>query len=62
MPSHVDPEKCVGCGTCAEVCSAGAIKMVGVVPVINEDLCFECGACVIRCPAGARNIVEMLKA
>ena len=25
--AHVDPEKCVACGQCAEVCPAGAAKL-----------------------------------
>ena len=56
--SVVDPEICVGCGTCEINCSYNAIE---VVPgdgshdyaVTNPVLCQGCGKCGAGCPAGA---------
>ena len=56
--SVVDPEVCVGCGTCEINCSYSAIA---VVPgdgghdyaVSNPVLCQGCGKCAAGCPAGA---------
>lgn len=45
---------CCGCGTCAGVCPAGAIRMEVVsglyVPKIEEDECNRCRVCVKSCP------------
>ncbi|MFW9799654.1 MAG: hydrogenase iron-sulfur subunit [Candidatus Thorarchaeota archaeon] len=56
--SVVDPEVCVGCGTCEINCAYNAIE---VMPgdgghdyaVSNPVLCAGCGKCAAGCPAGA---------
>ncbi|MHA1577588.1 MAG: hydrogenase iron-sulfur subunit [Candidatus Thorarchaeota archaeon] len=56
--SVVDPEICVGCGTCEINCAYNAIE---VIPgdgghdyaVSNPVLCAGCGKCAAGCPAGA---------
>ncbi len=56
--SVVDPEVCVGCGTCEINCSYNAIE---VIPgdgghdyaMSNPVLCQGCGKCAAGCPAGA---------
>ncbi|MHA1882736.1 MAG: hydrogenase iron-sulfur subunit [Candidatus Thorarchaeota archaeon] len=56
--SVVDPEICVGCGTCEINCAYNAIE---VIPgdgghdyaVSNPVLCAGCGKCGAGCPAGA---------
>ena len=45
---HIDPEKCIGCGKCAQVCSFTAPHYA-----INGTRCDECGNCYMACPAGA---------
>jgi heterodisulfide reductase subunit A len=55
--SVVDPEKCRGCGRCAEMCEFGAITLVPVddkdwerkVSQVNPALCKGCGKCNIVC-------------
>ncbi|MBD3378967.1 MAG: P-loop NTPase [Candidatus Omnitrophica bacterium] len=58
---EVDPEKCVLCGKCAEVCAYNAIAVIpssdtskGRVMVF-EELCHSCGACSYLCPAACIN-------
>jgi len=47
---ELDPDKCVSCGTCSEVCRENAIFWVkGKPPVFFEDLCTGCGACWFSC-------------
>ncbi len=48
------PKDCCGCGSCAAVCSKGAIMMAEdaygfVFPRIDESACMGCGACVRAC-------------
>jgi len=61
------PERCSGCGRCAEVCPVDAIEMVpdagpgageSLVPIIVHDICLGCGVCVRRCPTGALSLLR----
>ncbi|MGX8774037.1 MAG: 4Fe-4S binding protein [Bacillota bacterium] len=47
-----DTDKCVGCGTCARVCSMGSIDSEDVTKV--PGICIKCQACVTKCPMGAK--------
>ena len=50
----LDPEKCVGCGTCIQVCPHRVLGMNRRHAVIQDrDACMECGACARNCPPGA---------
>ncbi|MBW1946125.1 MAG: 4Fe-4S binding protein [Deltaproteobacteria bacterium] len=50
--AFVDSESCVGCGTCQEVCPAGAISVEEIARV-DPKRCIGCGCCVDQCPQGA---------
>lgn len=55
---QVDREKCTGCGTCASVCSNGAVRMTeDHRPSWDPKACTFCGKCENFCPAGVREIV-----
>ena len=47
-----DGDKCIGCGTCANVCSMGSIDPSDVTSV--PGICIKCQACVTHCPKDAR--------
>ena len=56
MPPAIDPEKCIECGLCVEICSEDVFldSVIGEVPEITyADECWHCGACVLDCPTGA---------
>ena len=50
----LDPEKCVGCGLCREVCPHAVFSIeAGKAAIAERGRCMECGACARNCPAGA---------
>jgi predicted Fe-Mo cluster-binding NifX family protein/ferredoxin len=53
----VVPEKCAGCGICADVCPAGAIH-IAAIAVIDDEICTSCAACVSECPNQAVIITQ----
>ena len=56
---QIDPDKCNGCGACAEACHEGAIAMVeGKAQLMRDDYCDGLGDCLPACPTGAITFVE----
>jgi len=61
----VNPDKCIGCGKCEEVCPYKAIELIDETKEfedisivvkkssINSALCKGCGTCAATCPVGA---------
>ncbi len=53
----LDEQKCVGCGTCLEVCPHAVLALDnGKVRIVNRDACMECGACSENCPVQALTV------
>jgi NAD-dependent dihydropyrimidine dehydrogenase PreA subunit len=50
MPRIINPELCVACGSCADVCPVSAISAGDAAYSINADECIDCGACEGTCP------------
>lgn len=56
---HIDEEKCIGCGACADACHEGAIAMVdGKAKLLRDDYCDGLGDCLPTCPTEAITFVE----
>lgn len=50
----LDPDSCVGCGACTDVCPHGVLAMNNKkARIIDPDGCMECGACATNCPVEA---------
>jgi len=53
----IDEKKCMGCGTCVDACTYGAIELYdtrqGKKAKMNPVLCKGCGLCNSKCPTGA---------
>ena len=50
---YVDPELCIGCGKCEDVCPYEAIEVIDGQAVIDPSRCTFCLRCVEECPQGA---------
>jgi predicted Fe-Mo cluster-binding NifX family protein/ferredoxin len=55
--AFVQTDKCTGCGICADVCPANAIR-IDKHAVVNPQLCTACAACVSECPNEAIIITQ----
>ena len=53
--AQIDPERCVGCHGCLDVCPFEAINYFDDRHIcqVNEALCKGCGACAATCPSGS---------
>ncbi len=56
----VDPEKCIGCGKCLEVCQFKAITFARPrkTAVIDQKKCYGCGICRSFCPTNAISLID----
>jgi len=52
----MDTERCIGCGSCSEICFTKAVKAQDGHFTIDQSLCRGCGRCVEQCPADAITI------
>ncbi|MHA2473072.1 MAG: 4Fe-4S binding protein [Promethearchaeota archaeon] len=51
--AEVDPDFCIGCGTCIDRCLMDAISLVEDISTVNRKRCIGCGNCVFVCQDGA---------
>jgi heterodisulfide reductase subunit A-like polyferredoxin len=56
----VDVDSCTGCGTCLDVCQAGALSFddKNDVATVNFGRCLGCGNCVTTCGPKAMSLVR----
>ncbi len=55
------PERCRGCGACAEVCPEKCIFMESGKSGTYREKCSACGLCADVCPYGAREIAGTMR-
>ncbi len=54
---RLNPERCIGCGMCAEVCPHGVFAVEeGKARLVDRNACIECGACAGNCPVEALTV------
>jgi Pyruvate/2-oxoacid:ferredoxin oxidoreductase delta subunit len=58
----IDPEVCIGCGTCVEWCPTEAVALnADGAAEVDEKACFGCGVCSRFCPEEAVALKEGLR-
>lgn len=61
-PAQIDPQLCVGCGTCVKICPRHILvqKDAKAVPSVRQDMaCFNCAQCVAVCPRAAISLPDI---
>jgi len=53
FPLYKVTDKCVGCGTCVNICPKGAVSLKEGKPVFDDLKCMNCMACIQACPTKA---------
>lgn len=54
---QLEPDKCIGCGMCMQVCPHEVLAIPSKkAEIIHKDACMECGACQMNCPTGAISV------
>ena len=56
-PRFQDEELCSGCGSCVEICPAGAVSISGNRAQFDHEDCVGCGECIAICDTGALEIL-----
>jgi ferredoxin len=56
--SQVDVDRCVGCGTCVDVCPFEAVVECDGLVAVDVERCMGCGVCVAKCEVGALSLVR----
>jgi len=58
MISSIDPNICIGCQVCIDLCAYSAIEFNELkgVSEVNEAMCKGCGSCAGHCPSGAAKV------
>jgi len=52
----IDPDRCSGCGICAQRCQVRAISLGDGPVLVDRERCIGCGLCVTGCPQEAARL------
>ncbi len=55
----IQKDRCIGCGTCVQICPVRAIKLIDNKAVINYTYCRNCKICIPNCPEQAIKLGKM---
>lgn len=58
LSAKIDPEKCIGCKKCLDVCFYASLEYKNDIVECIYDKCDGCGLCVEFCPVDAIKMIE----
>ena len=53
---EITADKCIGCGSCMDICPANAIGIKKKKAILVKERCIGCGECTVICRTGALEI------
>ena len=53
-----DPETCIACGACADICPMDALVLTDGGLSVGQDRCIGCGVCIRTCPTDSLQLVR----
>jgi len=53
---EITADKCIGCGSCMDICPANAIGIKKKKAILVKERCIGCGECTVICRTGAIEI------
>ena len=59
--AEVNPDECIGCGTCIDICPMNALSLEEEISSVNRKRCIGCGNCVAKCPSDALTLIKKEK-
>jgi nitroreductase/NAD-dependent dihydropyrimidine dehydrogenase PreA subunit len=59
VTTRIDPDSCIGCGLCVEVCPAGTISMQDGKARVSGTYSMACGHCEAVCPVAAIRVAAL---
>ncbi len=57
---EIDADKCIGCGTCIDVCPSGTLSLVGGKATVSGNESLSCGHCEAACPVEAVRVSTLI--
>lgn len=59
---EVNDDRCFGCAACVALCPVDALRLEGLLAIVEEPKCTHCKLCIPECPVHALSLVPEVSA
>lgn len=59
---EVNDDRCFGCAACVALCPVDALRLEGLLAIVEEPNCTHCKLCIPECPVHALSLVPGVSA